>query len=119
MSLLFEEYNQDESYKTKYLTNLLEAEPESLQAGGDVPVKQDRQVGFLRLDITGIDPALDIAKGGKERRGNAMGRVASNTLLHSCTYRSSLVARPSTYSSGNETTRGEVFIWLQFFRLST
>ena len=43
------------------LTHLLETSPKSLQASGDVAVKQDRQVGFLRLDLTSIDPALDIA----------------------------------------------------------
>ena len=43
--------------------DLLEACAQHLKAGGDVAVKENGQVGPLRLYLTCVDPTLDIATG--------------------------------------------------------
>ena len=37
--------------------NLLQARAQHLQAGRHVLVEEDHQVGLLRLDVSGLDPA--------------------------------------------------------------
>ena len=43
--------------------DLLEPCAQHLEAGGDVAVKENGQVGPLRLDLACVDPTLDIATG--------------------------------------------------------
>lgn len=40
--------------------DLLEAVAQHVQAGGDVLVEEDRQVGALRLQLSRVDPAEDV-----------------------------------------------------------